>query len=475
MEHLSTRKRIQAIENKDKRDLVEKCLSPVVFDSVKLERMIKTFEDEIKLANSTDENLRKKTDLFWENTYVRRLLDGTENGTYLGLDLGGTNFRVVRVDMNNGKATTQTKYYNLEKRLLTGPSSVMFDYIAKCLSEFLSKGSYSQEEPLPLGFTFSFPSQQKSLKHSTISTWTKSITCTDGPGLDSVVLLEEAIQRLGGLPVPVDVVARISDTTGTLLAGNLADEKCRIGLIIGTGSNAAFVEYTRNIEKWDTCYKDDDPSDIVAINCEFGAFGDNGCLNFLKTEFDHELDKHSNHPYSYTFEKLYAGHYLGELVRLTLAKLTGAGVLYGGKGSAKLMTRWNFTTSHVTAIESDTDADATNTVSVLKEMDLLDLATDEDISLTREVCELVSKRGAYIVATAMVVLLNHINLPEVTIAIDGSLYERHPKYHQHMMEVVRKWRPQTQTTLKLIKDGSGQGGALVAAIARKRSRVPEEN
>ena len=46
--------------------------------------------------------------------------------------------------------------------------------------------------------------------------------------------------------------------------------------------------------------------------------------------------------------------------------------------------------------------------------------------------------------TAMVVLLNHINLPEVTIAIDGSLYEHHPKYHQHMMDVIQKWRPQTK-------------------------------
>ena len=35
------------------------------------------------------------------------------------------------------------------------------------------------------------------------------------------------------LPVPVEVVARISDTTGTLLAGNLADKNCRIGLILG--------------------------------------------------------------------------------------------------------------------------------------------------------------------------------------------------------------------------------------------------
>jgi len=47
----------------------------------------------------------------------------SENGTYLGMDLGGTNFRIVRVDMKDGAAQTNTKYYELAKPLLTGPSA----------------------------------------------------------------------------------------------------------------------------------------------------------------------------------------------------------------------------------------------------------------------------------------------------------------------------------------------------------------
>ena len=35
--------------------------------------------------------------------------------------------------------------------------------------------------------------------------------------------------------MPLDIIGRISDTTGTLLAGNYADHNCRIGLILGTG------------------------------------------------------------------------------------------------------------------------------------------------------------------------------------------------------------------------------------------------
>lgn len=471
MEPLAKRIRIQALLDDDKRQKVIEALSTIVFDDDKVRKMIEAFEEQIRFANSPDEELRKKTDLFWENTYIRRLLDGNENGTYLGMDLGGTNFRIVRVDMKNGNATTDTKYYDLNKELLKGPSDGVFDHIANCLRKFLTEDSFSTEDDLSLGFTFSFPSTQLSLKHSILKTWTKSITCPDGPGRDPVGMLEEAIQRTGGLPVPLDIVGRISDTTGTLLAGNYLDHNCRIGLILGTGSNAAFVEYIKNIEKWDSCYKDDEDSDLVVINCEFGALGDNGCLNFLKTEFDHELDQYSNHPRSYTFEKLYAGHYLGELVRLALVKLTKLGLLFGGKGSEKLFKRWNLTTSHVTAIERDEGDSTANTMKVIEEMDLRSVSTEEDISLVREVCELVSQRGAYIVATAMVVLLQHINLPEVTIGIDGSLYEHHPKYHSHMLEHISKWIPQTKTKLILVKDGSGQGGALVAAIEKKRQAL----
>lgn len=47
----------------------------------------------------------------------------SENGTYLGMDLGGTNFRILRVDMNGDDVKTVTKYYELQKSLLTGPSA----------------------------------------------------------------------------------------------------------------------------------------------------------------------------------------------------------------------------------------------------------------------------------------------------------------------------------------------------------------
>ncbi len=38
----------------------------------------------------------------------------------------------------------------------------------------------------------------------------------------------------------------------------------------------------------------------VVIDTEWGAFGDNGSLDFIKTEFDKIVDLHSNHVGSFT-------------------------------------------------------------------------------------------------------------------------------------------------------------------------------
>lgn len=32
------------------------------------------------------------------------------------------------------------------------------------------------------------------------------------------------------------------------------------------------------------------------INTEWGALGDDGCLDFVKTEYDRQVDKHSINP-----------------------------------------------------------------------------------------------------------------------------------------------------------------------------------
>lgn len=105
----------------------------------------------------------------------------------------------------------------------------------------------------------------------------------------------------------------------------------------------------------------------------------------------------------------------------------------------------------------------------MKELDLLQVSQKADLILVKEVCALVSQRGAYIVAAALSALVDRTKREEVTIAVDGSLYENHPKYHSYMMDVIHALSPQTKTNIILAKDSSGQGSAIAAALVTQKS------
>ena len=55
-----------------------------------------------------------------ENTFIPELLDGSESGQFLALDLGGTNFRVILLSLEGGKISEDQEivdYYNVEEKL----------------------------------------------------------------------------------------------------------------------------------------------------------------------------------------------------------------------------------------------------------------------------------------------------------------------------------------------------------------------
>lgn len=75
------------------------------------------------------------------------------------------------------------------------------------------------------------------------------------------------------------------------------DKRCQIGIVFGTGSNAAYVESADKVKHWEAnrC-----GAERVCIDIEWGAFGDKGSLNFIRTKFDEQLDQLSLLPGAYT-------------------------------------------------------------------------------------------------------------------------------------------------------------------------------
>ncbi len=61
----------------------------------------------------------------------------------------------------------------------------------------------------------------------------------------------------------------------------------------GTGTNAAYVEATKNVENLG---KMPASASHVAINTEWGAFGERNELEFIRTYYDRILDDNSPNP-----------------------------------------------------------------------------------------------------------------------------------------------------------------------------------
>lgn len=90
-------------------------------------------------------------------SFVTGVPDGSEQGTFLALDLGGTNLRVCEVQLfGSNKFEIKQQKYKVSDELKKGQARVLFDYIADSVDAFLTEiGSRSKgNEPLHLGFTF---------------------------------------------------------------------------------------------------------------------------------------------------------------------------------------------------------------------------------------------------------------------------------------------------------------------------------
>ena len=172
-----------------------------------------------------------------------------------------------------------------------GPGVNLFMFLAECIKDFIGERNLACVEQMPLGFTFSFPMTQTALDVGRLVNWTKSFNCPGVIGEDVVGMLNTALEGAG--VKNVSVVAILNDTTGTLVAGAHDSPHCAIGLILGTGTNASYVEKAGRVLRWGEGTSRKEGVEEVIIDPETGAFGDNGCIDFIKTEWDRQLDRAS--------------------------------------------------------------------------------------------------------------------------------------------------------------------------------------
>ena len=64
------------------------------------------------------------------------------------------------------------------------------------------------------------------------------------------------------------------------------------GLILGTGTNASYIERADKVIRWGEGDRGTHQGQVI-IDPEMGAFGDNGCIDFIRTQWDNEMDQMS--------------------------------------------------------------------------------------------------------------------------------------------------------------------------------------
>ncbi|VDN02163.1 unnamed protein product [Thelazia callipaeda] len=406
-------------------------------------------------------------------SFVRSVPNGTEIGKFLALDLGGTNFRVLLIELHKREAKMTGKIFPIPEHIMRGSGEVLFDHIAECMARFIRGSEIEHADRLPLGFTFSFPCRQEGLTCAKLIKWTKGFSASGVEDKDVVSLLREACQRRKD--INIDVVAVLNDTVGTLMACAFKENTCQIGVIVGTGTNACYMEKIKRCEKLKHMkLEEDGMPDEMIFNTEWGAFGDDGSLEFVRTCFDREVDANTINAGKQLFEKMISGMYLGEIVRVILAHLARENLIFGGDYRA-ISNPHSFPTKYISEIEREILEDDSRCFS--KTMQILEEIGVEQVSVvdcinTAYVCSLVSTRSAYLCAAGIATLLYRLQKPFVTVGVDGSVYRFHPTFPRLLDEKIEQLvDDKYKYQLMLSEDGSGRGAALVAAVA---SRVKNE-
>ncbi|CAH9066494.1 unnamed protein product [Cuscuta epithymum] len=406
-------------------------------------------------------------------SYVDNLPTGDEKGVFYALDLGGTNFRVMRVHLGGrggGIVSQEFTEASIPPHLMLGNGEALFDFIAEKLANFVVEEEKLHQRPagrqMELGFTFSFPVMQTAINAGSLIKWTKGFSIDDTVGKDVVEELTKAIKRKG---LDMRVSALVNDTIGTLAGGRYSDKDVCIAVILGTGTNAAYVERAQAIPKWHGPLP---KSGEMVINMEWGNFK---ASHLPLTEHDHAMDAESLNPGEQIFEKMTSGMYLGEILRRVLLKLAEEAAFFGIDVPLKLKVPFVLRTSDMSAMHHDTTVDLRVVGEKLNDILEVPNTSFKIRRVVVELCHIIATRGARLAASGIFGILKKMGRDisresgseeKTVIAMDGGLYEHYSEYSRCLENSLYDLLGEEVAPRVVFKhsiDGSGIGAALLAA------------
>ncbi|EXJ91874.1 hexokinase [Capronia epimyces CBS 606.96] len=443
-------------------------------------------------------------------TWVTSRPTGHEQGTFLTLDLGGTNLRVCLVTLAPASRPNIMQHkFKVPTHFLTGTADQLFDFISSSMQEFLDQHpnharGWSGNAPLPLGFTFSYPATQERIDHGILQTWTKGWDVKGVEGNDVAEMLRKAIQKRS---LPIKLVAVVNDTTGALIASSYNDPETIIGAIFGTGCNAAYMEQVSHIPKLARTRSELnssttesarllDDEGLMAINCEYGAF-DNSHAVLPRTLYDEIIDQDSPRPGEQSFEKMSAGLYLGEIFRLVLVDVRDREGIFRQKTSHEFISAgkhgvsseakeakedrkglddaYALDTEFLALIENDHSPDLVESrlrfeAHLHHPQSLAPISpSHNELLFCRRIAQLIAIRGARLCACGVSAICRRLGVNKGHVAADGSVAIKHPHFKKRWEQAVAEILDLEKGRVELTsaEDGSGIGAGVIAALTLK--------
>ncbi|XP_010536108.1 PREDICTED: hexokinase-4-like isoform X2 [Tarenaya hassleriana] len=402
-------------------------------------------------------------------SFVHTLPDWKAKGIFYALDVGGTNFRILRVSLGGGESSLEVQDMEIQhipQDLMKGTSEAFFDFLASSIERFVGKEGKDAVSDLgkrQLGFTFSFPIKQTSVSSGNLIRWTKGFAIKDAVHKEVSGLLQAALDKRG---VNMQVTALVNDTVGSLALAHYNDQDTVAAVIIGTGTNAAYVEQTKNITKSPALAED---STQMVINTEWGNFFSS---HLPRTTYDIELDAESLNPNEMAYEKMISGMYLGEIVRRVLLRISQESDEF--RQAADMLSRPSILSAlDIKAMHQDESSELKEVEGIVR-----DRLQVNDVSLRMRrivvrVCNAVTRRAGRLGAAGIVGILKKMGREDgeskSVVAIEGGLYANYEKLREYLREALEEILGQDYVARNVIltttKDGSGLGAALLAAAA----------
>lgn len=277
----------------------------------------------LEKGRSTDGSFGSSLDMI--PTFAMPPSEPIRNKSVIVIDAGGTNFRscLVHFDAEGGY-----KISDLEKTIMPGTEREYGkDEFYKAIAENLD---HLKNKADSIGFCFSYAMKITPDGDGIVLDLSKEIQAKEVVGTLVGESLSEALVARGW-DKPRKIIL-LNDTAAALLSGAASAKPGRlfssyVGLILGTGMNAAYIEASpiKKIADFKA------PSQQIVV-CETGKFD-----KLPQSRFDIDYDKTTNTPGMYIIEKMCSGAYLGGLASVAIKKAAEDGLFSEAVAKALLV------------------------------------------------------------------------------------------------------------------------------------------